>query len=55
MDPLFRVMVTMPNKKKRDKTVAEIAEALMAFLGKQSEQIYMDYNVFKSSLDKLRG
>ena len=55
VDPLFRVMVTQPNKKKRDKTAAEFGEALMAFLGKQSDQIYMDYTVFQSSLDKLKG
>ena len=52
-DPLFRVMITLPNKKKRDKTAEEFGEAMMAFLGKQSDQIYMDYTVFQRSLDKL--
>ena len=46
-DPLFRVMITLPNKKKRDKTAEEFGEAMMAFLGKQSDQIYMDYTVFQ--------
>ena len=52
-DPLFRVMITLPNKKKRDKTAEEFGEAMMAFLGKQSDQIYMDYTVFQRSLEKL--
>ena len=52
-DPLFRVMVTLPNKKERDKTAEEFGEAMMAFLGKQSDQISMDYSVFQNSLDKL--
>ena len=51
--PLFRVMITLPNKKKRDKTAEEFGEAMMAFLGKQSDQIYMDYTVFQRSLEKL--
>ena len=52
-DPLFRVMITLPNKKKRDKTAEEFGEAMMAFLGKQSDQIYMDYTVFQRNLEKL--
>ena len=52
-DPPFRVMITLPNKKKRDKTAEEFGEAMMAFLGKQSDQIYMDYTVFQRSLEKL--
>ena len=52
-DPLFRVMITLPNKKKRDKTAEEFGEAMMAFLGKQSDQIYMNYTVFQRSLEKL--
>ena len=52
-DPLFRVMINLPNKKKRDKTAEEFGEAMMAFLGKQSDQIYMDYTVFQRSLEKL--
>ena len=52
-DPLFRVMVTMPNKRKRDKSAEEFGESLMVFLGKQTDQIIMDYSVFKSSLEKL--
>ena len=52
-DPLFRVMITLPNKKKRDKTAEEFGEAMMAFLGKQSDQIYMDYTVLQRNLEKL--
>ena len=52
-DPLFRVMITLPNKKKRDKTAEEFGEAMMTFLGKQSDQIYMDYTVFQRNLEKL--
>ena len=53
VDPLFRVQVVMPNKKRRDKTAAEFGEALVAFLGKKSDRVSMDYSVFKDSLAKL--
>ena len=43
----------MPNKKRRDKTAQEFSEALMAFLGKQSDRATMDYSTFKESLAKL--
>ena len=52
-DHLFRVMVTMPNKKRRDKNAKEFRESLMAFLGKQSDQVSMDYSVFKNSLKEM--
>ena len=52
-DPLFRVMVTLPNKKKRDKTAEEFGRGQMVFLGKQSDQISMNYSVLQSSLEKL--
>ena len=53
VDPLFRVMVTMANKKKRDKTPEEFGEAMMVFLGKKSDRVTMEYNSFQNSLEKL--
>ena len=41
VDPLFRIQVVLPNKKRRDKTSLEFAEALSAFLGKQSDRVEM--------------
>ena len=52
-DPLFKVMMCLPNKKRRDKTPEEFRDSLMAFLGQKSDQISLDYSVFKSSLEKL--
>ena len=54
-DPLFKIQITMPSGKRRDKTAFEFAEALMVFLGKKSESNVMNYNVFKSSLRKFAG
>lgn len=52
-DPLFKIQVTMPNKKRRDKTACEFGDSLMAFLGKKEESLAMDYNLFRSSLRKF--
>ena len=51
-DPLFKIQVTLPNKKRRDKTSEEFGASLMAFLGKKADDNVMDYNLFKSSLQK---
>ena len=48
VDPLFRVQVTLPNKKRRDKTAEEFGEALVAYLGKKSDVINLEYETFKS-------
>ena len=53
VDPLFRVQVTLPNKKRRDKTAEEFGEALVAYLGKKSDVINLEYETFKSSLAKM--
>ena len=51
-DKLFRIQITLPNKKRRDKTALEFSECLMAFLGRKSSTHVMEYNVFKNSLEK---
>ena len=38
VDPLFKIQVTMKNKKRRDKTAIEFGEALMAYLGKKADR-----------------
>ena len=53
VDPLFKVQVVIPNKKRRDKNSAEFGEALVAFLGKKAERVAMDYSAFQTSLDKV--
>ena len=45
--PLFRIQVTLPNKKRRDKTSEEYAEALVAYLGKRNDVIKLDYSTSK--------
>ena len=52
-DPLFRIQVTLPNKKRRDKTNMEFVDSLMSFLGKKAESTAMEYNLFKTSLQKF--
>lgn len=52
-DPLFRVQVTMPGGKRRDKNAEEFGAALMAFLGKKADSTtVMDYSIFRSSIKK---
>ena len=53
VDPIFRVMVTQPNGKRRTKTAVEFGEALMAFLGKRSDRTMLHYNKFQETLDRL--
>ena len=53
-DTLFKMQVTLPSGKRRDKNVIEFGEALMVFLGKKSDSSNtLDYNTFKSSLRKF--
>ena len=54
-DPLFRVMVVEPNKKRRTKTPQEFGEAIKIFLGKKVDQTVLDYDSFSQSLTKLSG
>ena len=52
-DQVFRIQVTMPNKKRRDKTVQEFGESLMVYLGKKSDKAVIEYKKFKESLEKF--
>ena len=52
-DPIFKMMITQPNKRRRDKTADEFGESLMIFLGKKTDQEMMDYSVFKSTIEKF--
>ena len=51
-DPLFKIQVSLPTGKRRDKTAKEFGDSLMVFLGKKSDSNIMDYNIFRSSLRK---
>ena len=55
IDPIFKIQVTLPTGKRRDKTFQEFGESLMTFLGKKGESTLMDYNIFVSSLNKFSG
>ena len=50
VDPLFKIQVTMDNKKRRDKSALEFTESLMAYLGKKAERKVVEYESFKNSL-----
>ena len=50
---LLNIQVTMPNKKRRDKTAAEFGDALMTFLGKKMDRNTMEYDTFQQSLREL--
>ena len=52
-DPIFRIQVTLPTGKKRDKNAKEFGESLMFYLGKKSEKSVIEYSEFKKSLDKF--
>ena len=53
-DPLFKIQVTLPGGKRRDKDAKEFGEALKVFLGKKADSTTtLDYNSFKSSLRKF--
>ena len=53
-DPLFKIQLTLPNGRRRDKNAKEFGDSLMAFLGKKSDSsTSMDYNLFRSSLRKF--
>ena len=53
-DSLFKMQVTLPAGKRRDKNAKEFGEALMVFLGKKADSsTTLDYNTFKSSLRKF--
>ena len=53
VDPVFRIQKTLQNEKRRDKTVEEYAEALMAYLGKKGDRLGLEYDRFQECLRKL--
>ena len=55
VDPLFRIMVTQPNGKRRTKTAQEFDDALMAYLGKRGDRTTLEYEKFQQTLDKLKS
>ena len=52
---IFSLQVTLPNKKRRDKTAAEFGESLMSYLGRKSDRSTMNYESFQQSLRELAG
>ena len=53
VDPIFRIMMTLPNGKRRMKTAQEFGDALMCYLGRRSDRKQLEYDKFQQSLDKL--
>ena len=52
VDPIFKIQVTLPTKKRREKTAEEFAISLMAYLCRKSDRAFMEYTMFKDSLEK---
>ena len=53
VDPIFKIMKTQPNGKRKMKTAHEFGEALMSFLGKRSDRTMIEYNKFQETLNRL--
>ena len=47
------LQVTLLNKRRRDKTAAEFADALMSYLGRKSDRSILRYELFQQSLRDL--
>ena len=45
--------MTLLNKRRRDKTAAEFADALMSYLGRKSDRSILRYELFQQSLRDL--
>ena len=53
VDPLFKIQVTLPTGKRRDKTPEEFGAALMSLLGKKENRATLEYSQFQESLKRL--
>ena len=53
VDPFFKVQVTLPTGKWRDKTPEEFGAALMSLLGKKENRATLEYSQFQESLKRL--
>ena len=45
--------VSLPDKRRRDKTSAEFGEALMVYLGRKADRTLMEYTTFQNKLREL--
>ena len=55
VDPLFKIQVTQPNKKRRDKTAAEFGDSLMSYLGRKAERTFFEFTTFQKILREIVG
>ena len=53
VDPLFRIMVSIPGKKRRDKTADEFGVALKALYGKRAGKSTVSLDRFKQSMRNI--
>ena len=54
VDPLFKIQVTLPTKKRRDKTAKEFGESLVCYLGRKADRAVMEYQTFQATLGEIR-
>ena len=52
-DPIFKIMVVVPNQKRRDKTAEEFGVSLKALYGKRAGKIALSLDKFKQSLENI--
>ena len=50
-DRIFRIQVTLPNMKRRDKSAVQFADSLVADLGRKTDKKAIDYHLFSKSLE----
>ena len=53
VSPIFKIQVTGPDKKRRDKTASEFGEALKVYLGKRKDRLELKFSAFKESLRQV--
>ena len=51
-DPLFKIQITLPSKKRRDKNSQEYGESMMSYLGKKEDYVCLEFEKFRDSLVK---
>jgi hypothetical protein len=50
---ILNLQVTLPKKRRRDKTSAQFGEALMSYLGRKADRSIIKYTTFQQSLREL--
>ena len=52
-DQIFKIQITLPSKKRRDKNAKEMSESLITYLGNFGRRRSLQFETFQSALDKI--